>query len=215
VSATSNRPDQEGFPAPGVVASGRGAAGAAAAAPGLEFRPYRRFVSLVVLTFIVVGSSYLLLSVGVSIYRQRHAVPTGSKVSLQMTREELRGCWQELSDVSHSLEKHLENSHYLLDGYDQGEAQRWGDEGAYWRNQCKVLGERCRFQSGVVAGTPKEMEEMISAFRELRETETIYTKELLHFGREQAPRLDRVRERIRRIGQRLDRDQAGSGDHRP
>jgi hypothetical protein len=132
-----------------------------------------------------------------------------------MTRAELRGCWQELSDVSHALEKHLENYHQLLGGYEPDEAQRWGDEGAYWRNQSKVLGERCRFQSGVVTGTPKEMEEMISAFRELRDTEAIYTKELLHFGREQAPRLDRVRERIRRIGQRLDRDQAGPGDQRP
>jgi hypothetical protein len=34
-----------------------------------EFRSYRRFVSWFVLSFIVVGSVYLLTSVGVSIYR--------------------------------------------------------------------------------------------------------------------------------------------------
>ena len=179
-----------------------------------EFRPYRRFVSLFVLTMICLGSSYLLISVGVTIYRRRHAVLTGSRVSVQMTRGELRGCWQELSDVTEALEKHLENSHYLLSGYDHDEAQRWADEGAYWRNQWKALGARCRLAGPDIAGGPKELDEMVGAYRELYETEAVYTKELLRFGREQAPRLDRVRTRINRIGQRLDK-QAPSGDSRP
>ena len=34
---------------------------------------------------------------------------------------------------------------------------------------------------------------MVGAYRELEDTAAVYTKELLRFGREQAPRLDRVR----------------------
>jgi hypothetical protein len=187
-------------------------------APAQEFRPYRRLVSGFVLIFIFAGSGYLLVSVGVSIYRQRHAVPTGATVGARLSPAELRGCWQELSDVAESLEKHVEKSHYLLGGYDPEEAQRWADEGAFWRNQWKVLGQRCRLSAAHAAGGPKELEQMLGAYRDLHETEAAYTKELMRFGREQIPRLDRVRERIDRIGKRLESlgaEPATSGDHKP
>jgi hypothetical protein len=177
-----------------------------------EFRRYRRLVSWVALVIIFVGSGHLLVSVGVTIYRQRHAVPTGTPISAAMTREELRGCWQELVDVSLALQKHLEKSHYLLSGYDQQETQRWADEGAIWRNRWKALGERCRLGQPGRAGRPRQLEALSAAYLELAETEAIYTRELLRFGREQAPRLDRVRERIRRIGVQLDRMQARTGE---
>ena len=38
---------------------------------------------------------------------------------------------------------------------------------------------------------------------ELRETEASYNKELLRFGKDQAPRLDRTRERLERVGGKL------------
>jgi hypothetical protein len=191
---------------------------APAAAPdraGQEFRPYRRFVSLLALGIIFVGSSYLLISVGVTIYRQRHAVASGTPVGAPMSPGDLRGCQQELSDVTASLQKHLENSHYVLGGYDQQEAQRWSDEGTYWRNQWKLLGERCHLDRPAPAGAPKAMDEMVGAYRDLEETAVVYTKELLRFGREQAPRLDRVRQRIDRIGKRLERQGARPGDENP
>jgi hypothetical protein len=49
----------------GESAHGGKTAGRAGGNP--EFRPYRRFVALVALTIITVGSGYLLVSVGVSI----------------------------------------------------------------------------------------------------------------------------------------------------
>jgi hypothetical protein len=184
-------------------------------APAPEFRRYRRFVSLVALGIIFVGAGYLLVSVGVSIYRQRHAVAAGTPVSLEMRPSELKSCLQELSDVAQALEKHLEKSHYLLGGYDQREAQRWAGEGDYWRNQWKVLGTRCHLDRPAPAGSPKELDEMVGAYRDLAETGAVYTKELLRFGREQAPRLDRVKNRINRIGKRLDRLESRAGDQTP
>jgi hypothetical protein len=59
------------------------------------------------------------------------------------------------------------------------------------------------------------MDEMVGAYRDLEETAVVYTKELLRFGREQAPRLDRVRQRIDRIGKRLERQGARPGDENP
>jgi hypothetical protein len=191
------------------------AAAAAAAATAQEFRPYRRFVSLVALGVIFAGGGYLLVSVGVSIYRQRNAVLIGDRVSAQLSQRELLGCWQELSDVSEALQKHLEKSHYLLGGYDQAEAQRWASEGAFWRNQWRALGERCRLNRPAPARTGKELDEMVGAYRELEDTAAVYTKELLRFGREQAPRLDRIRARINRIGTRLENKQGRQGDVEP
>jgi hypothetical protein len=186
-----------------------------AAATAQEFRPYRRFVSLVALGVIIVGGGYLMVSVGLTIYRQRNAVQTGDPVSAQLSLRELLGCWQELSDVTDALQKHLEKSHYLLGGYDQAEAQRWASEGAFWRNQWKALGDRCRLDRPVLARGGKELDEMVGAYRELEDTASVYTKELLRFGREQAPRLDRIRVRINRIGKRLENKQGRMGDSEP
>jgi hypothetical protein len=172
-------------------------------------------VSLLALGIIFVGSSYLLISVGVTIYRQRHAVASGTPVSAPMSVADLRSCQQEMSDVAESLQKHLENSHYVLGGYDQMEAKRWADEGTYWRNQWKVLGARCHLDRPATAGDPKVLDEMVGAYRDLEETAVLYTKELLRFGREQGPRLDRVRIRIDRIGKRLERQGARPGDENP
>ncbi len=167
------------------------------------------------LLFVSLGSSYLLLSVGVDIYRRRHAVATGQQVSTDATDAELHGCWEDLSDVAQSLEKHLENFHHLLGGYDPDEAQRWASEGALWRNQATILGQRCRFTE--VRGTKlrKEFEEMAAAHDELRETEAIYTKELLRFGRDQVPRLDRLKLRIERIGGRIEKAASQTGEKTP
>src|SRR5205823_6167332 len=71
--------------------------------PAQEFRSYRRFLASAVLVFICVGSTYLLASVGISIYRQRHPMLRGEPVSMQMTHEELLQCWRDLSEVSTDL----------------------------------------------------------------------------------------------------------------
>ena len=110
-----------------------------------EFRPYRRFVSWSVLLFILIGSVYLLTSVGVSIYRRRHAVPVGDKVSVQVTDAEIHSCFEELGEVRQGLEKHLEAFHHLLASYDPAEAQRWAEEGNSWHGTWQALGQRCRF----------------------------------------------------------------------
>lgn len=161
-------------------------------------------MTLVALTIIFLGTAYLLVSVGTSIYRQRHAVAIETPVNTPMSKGELVSCWQELSNVTEALAKHLEKSHYLLGGYDQGEAQRWAGEGQYWRRQWRALGVRCHLDRAAATEGPKAMEEMVGAYRDLGETYTVYTKDLLSFGKEQAPRLDRVRKRINRIGRRLD-----------
>jgi hypothetical protein len=158
----------------------------------------------VALTFIFLGVAYLLVSVSVSIYRQRHAVAVGTPLQAPMSRGELLSCWQELTDVTEALAKHLEKSHYLLGGYDQAEAQRWAGEGEYWRRQWRALGARCHLDRAAAPEGPKALEEMSGAYRDLGETYTLYTKDLLSFSKEQAPRLDRVRKRITRIGRRLD-----------
>ncbi|HEY0705651.1 MAG TPA: hypothetical protein VGG33_02585 [Polyangia bacterium] len=168
-----------------------------------EFRPYRRFVTWTALTFISIGVAYLLLSVAITIYRQRHAVGAAVPIGEQLSRKELTGCWQQLDDVRVALEKHLEKSHYLLGPYDQGEAQRWASEGDIWRSQWRQLGDRCRFGQPAPAPAPPHFEELGAAWRELGDTATTYTKELLRFVREQSPRLDRLRIRINRIGTRL------------
>lgn len=157
------------------------------------------------LLFVSVGSAYLLTSVGVSIYRRRRAEPTGAQVSAAMTAAETKGCYDDLEDITQGLYKHLENFHHLLAGYDPAEAQRWADEGSVWRRQWAVLGKRCQF--GQIRGKTlrKELEEMAAIHDELGKTQQIYTNELLRFGKDQAPRLDRIRKRIEKIGGRIAR----------
>jgi hypothetical protein len=168
-----------------------------------EFRQYRRFVTWFVLLFVSIGSAYLLVSVGVSIYRRRHAVPAGDPLGAVLTVSALRGCYDELEDVTEGLQKHLENFHHLLGDYDPEEAKRWADEGTVWRRQWDVLGRRCRFDQ--IRGTTyrKEFEEMAAVYDELGQTQQIYTSELKRFGSNQAPRLRRIRDRMQRIGARL------------
>ena len=46
-----------------------------------EYRRYRRFLSWFVLSFVSIGSLYLLVSVGVTISRRRNAEPWGAPVT--------------------------------------------------------------------------------------------------------------------------------------
>lgn len=170
------------------------------AAPAPEFRPYRRFVSWFVLAFVALGSAYLLISVAVTLYRRQHAVPLGSLVGAQPSAADAQSCFDELSDVVDGLQKHLESSHRLLGHYDAADVQGWAEAGSYWRGQWKAVGERCGFEHrrGI-----KYWEELAVLHEELRRAEASYTKEILRFGREEAPRLDRLRERLARVGKRL------------
>jgi hypothetical protein len=179
-----------------------------------EFRPYRRFVSWFVLLFVSVGVAYLLVSVAVSIYQRRKAAPKGAPVSGEITEREVRGCFDELAEVADGLQKHLENFHHLLGGYDPAEAQRWGDEAAVWRRQWRVLGDRCRFGRLRPERWRKEYDDMAGVYEDLGETQKSYTDELTRFGREQAPRLDRVRTKVRRIGERLANAGTSTGEKR-
>jgi hypothetical protein len=183
-------------------------------APG-EFRPYRRFVSLFILTFVTLGSAYLLVSVGVTIYRRQHAVPMGSPVGIIASHDEIESCQDELTDVADGLEKHLENFHRLVAHYDADEAQRWAEDQAFWVGQWRSVGERCHFERRRVGRFAKEWEQLGVAHAELREIEGTYNKELLRFGQNQAGRLDRIRENLDNIGDRLSQGQRQSADPPP
>jgi hypothetical protein len=167
--------------------------------PG-EFRRYRKFVSWFILTFILCGGSYLLLSVSVTLYRRQHAVLLGSPVGALATKEDADSCYDELSDVVEGLFKYLEYSHTLMAHTDPGQVQDWAEAGSYWRGQWKAVGERCGFERRRGA---KNWEEMAVLHEELRETEASYTQEISRFGKDLAPRLGRMRERLARIGERL------------
>ena len=171
-------------------------------APG-EFRPYRRFVWLFILTFVTLGSIYMLVSVGVTIYRRQHAVPTGLPVGTSASDDEIESCHEELSDVADGLEKHLENFHHLVAHYDPAEAQRWSEDQSFWLGQWKAAGQRCHFEVRHPGRLAKEWDHLGVVHEELRETEASYTKELLRFGHDQAPRLDRIRKSLDEIGARL------------
>lgn len=156
------------------------------------------------LSFSVLGSLYLLTSVAVTIYQRRNppavaAPPVGENV----TAVEVQGCLEELSDVQVALEKHLEGFHHLLGGYEPEEAQRWGDEGAWWRKRWNHLGQRCRFEEVRTRDYRKEMDEMASIYDDLGALHLTYTRELKRFGNEQAPRLSRARKRLDLLGRRL------------
>ena len=174
--------------------------------PG-EFRPYRRFVSLFILTFVSLGSIYMLVSVGVTIYRRQHAVPLGSPVGVVTSEAEIESCHEELSDVADGLEKHLENFHHLVAHYDAEEAQRWAEDQSFWLGQWRAAGGRCHFQQRRAGPLAKEWDHLGIVHEELRETEASYTKELLRFGHDQAPRLDRIRKSLAEIGARLSEGQ--------
>jgi len=168
-----------------------------------EFRRYRRFLSWFVLGFVSLGSVYMLVSVGVSIYRRRNAVPAGAPVSSPATPADLQGCLEEVGVVEQALERHLENFHNLLAHYDTDEAQRWAESESFWLGQWKAAGERCRFTQRHQGPLAKSWEELRVIYDELKNTEATYTKELQGFARHQAPRLDQMRERLKAVGQRI------------
>jgi len=168
-----------------------------------EFRRYRRFLSWLVLGFVSLGSVYMLVSVGVSIYRRRNAVPAGAPVGSPATPADLRGCLEEVGVVEQALERHLENFHNLLAHYDTDEAQRWAESESFWLGQWKAAGERCRFTQRHQGPLAKSWEELRVIYDELKNTEATYTKELQGFARHQAPRLDQMRERLKSVGQRM------------
>jgi hypothetical protein len=157
-----------------------------------------------VVSISVIGSLYVLTSVGVTIYRRRNP-PTEAAipVSENITAVEMMGCSEELADVEVALEKHLESFHHLLAAYEPDEAQRWGDEGALWRKRWSHLAQRCRFADLRARDLHKDLEEMALASDELGAIHLTYTRELKRFGSELAPRLLRVRNRIDKLGTRL------------
>src|SRR5215510_9947365 len=110
-----------------------------------EFRRYRRLLSWLVLGFVSLGSAYLLVSVGVTIYRRRNAVPAGAPIGAAASTADLEGCVEELADVEQGLERHLQNFHGLLAHYDAPEAQRWYEDQEFWLGQWKAAEQRCRF----------------------------------------------------------------------
>ena len=145
----------------------------------------------------------MLVSVGVSIYRRRNAVPLGAPVGAVASPADLQGCLEELAVVEQALEGHLENFHNLLAHYDADEAQRWSESESFWLGQWKAAGERCRFSEAHKGPLAKSWEELGVIYTELRNTETTYTKELQGFAQHQAPRLDQMRERLKSVSRRI------------
>lgn len=101
------------------------------------------------------------------------------------------------------LEKHLESFHTLLGHYDAAAAQRWAEGGREWRAAWSAVGQRCGFDQRSGGKLGKELESMAAAHTEMDDINSSYSRELERFGREQAPRLDRVRDRMSRIRARL------------
>jgi hypothetical protein len=171
--------------------------------PNQEFRRYRKLVAWTSSILVGLGSAYLLLSVVVTLVRQRNVV-LEDRISPQVTRQEISGCFEELRDVSVALEKHLENAYHLIAGYDSEEARRWSSEGEFWRRRWRVLGQRCRWADHPpVATAHKDFEAMAAAYEELGSIQTTYSRELMRFGGELAPRLDRINKRVEEIGEHL------------
>jgi len=173
-------------------------------ASSAEFRRYRRFLSWFVLTFVTVGSFYLLVSVGVTIYRWRHAVPTGAPVGVMASPADLRSCAEELTNVKRALERHLGDFHNLLAHYDAAEAQSWYENEAFWLGQWKAAAERCRYTVPRKGQFAKEWEELRVIHEDLRKIEQTYTKGLLEFAQQQGPRLDSMRARLTSVSRRID-----------
>jgi hypothetical protein len=173
-----------------------------AASPG-EFRRYRRFVSWFILSFVSLGSMWLLASVGVTIYRRRHAVPAGARVGTVASADDLAGCQDELTDVEQGLERHIENAPHLVAHYDTEGVQRWYEDRDFWLGQWKAADERCRFGVHRPGKFSKEWEQLSTIHAELHEAEASYTKELIRFGKTEAPRLDLIRDRLDRVGAKL------------
>ena len=181
--------------------------------PPQEFRQYRRLVYWTILSVIALGSLYLLLSVSVSLYRRRHALPTGDEVSAQVSKAEMASCYRELQEVSVALRKYLERSHHLLANDDADELQRWADEGAVWRTQWMGLGRRCRLMAGTrPTQARREMEAMAAAHEDLGNIQTTYTEALKRFAKDLVPRLGRLDKRLAKLGEAIGTTGSPSGD---
>jgi len=181
--------------------------------PPQEFRQYRRLVNWTILSVIALGSLYLLLSVSVSLYRRRHAIPAGDQVSAVVSNAEMASCFGELRDVSVALRKYLERSHHLLADDDADELQRWADEGAVWRAQWRGLGQRCRFVSGTrPAAARKQMDAMAAAHEELGNIQITYTEALKRFAKDLVPRLGRLDRSLTKIGEAIGTSGSPLGD---
>jgi hypothetical protein len=170
------------------------------ASPG-EYRRYRRLLSWLVLCFVSLGSIYLLVSVGVTIYRRRHAEPLGAPAGAGAN--DVDSCTEELTDVEQGLERHLDNFDHLVAHYDAAEAQRWAEDRDFWLGQWRAAGARCRYADPRHGPLAKEWEQLAIIYTDLRETEQRYTKELIRFGKNEAPRLDLLRERLESVGRRI------------
>jgi hypothetical protein len=170
--------------------------------PNQEFRRYRTLVARTAIVLVALGCIYTLVSVVVTLQRQRSGV-TRDRISLQLTGEEIRGCYDELRDISLALVKHLENAYHLLGGYDSEEARRWSDEGEIWRRRWQLFGQRCRFEEPRPNPTHKDFDTMAAAYHELGSIQNTYSRDLLRFGNELAPRLDRINKRVDQIGEHL------------
>jgi hypothetical protein len=151
-----------------------------------------------------------MLSVLVALQRQRNVV-LEDRISARSTGAEIVGCYDELHDVSAALEKHLENAYHLLGGYDSETARRWSDEGGLWRKRWHVLGQRCRFAERPPGVRNKDIEAMAAAHAELGSIQATYSRELLRFGSEVAPRLDRINKRVLQIGEHLGKSSSPAG----
>jgi hypothetical protein len=170
------------------------------AAPA-EYRRYRRFLSWFVLSFVSIGSLYLLVSVGVTIYRRRHAEPWGAPVT--GSSEDLESCAEELIDVEEGLERHLDNFDHLIAHYDTELAQRWSEERGFWLGQWRAAGTRCRYGDSHRGPLAKQWEQLAVIHGELRDTEQTYDTELLRFGQHEGPRLDQLRDRLASVSRQI------------
>jgi hypothetical protein len=170
--------------------------------PG-EFRRYRRFLSWLILTFVTLGSVYLLVSVGVTIYRRRHAVPLGDTIGQVASTADVEGCAEELADVELGLERHLENFRGLIATYDPQDAQRWEEDRAFWLGQWKAAGQRCRYTDHRPGPHAKDWVELGVIHGDLRDIETTYNKELLRFVEAQAPRITLLHKRLETVRGRI------------
>jgi len=159
-----------------------------------------------VLGIIVVGSVWILVSVGAAIAKDSRVLSPGENSSADTKPTDLHQCFEEIAESSLGLSKHLESFHRLLGHYDKGEAQQWANAAARWRLSWKRTGASCQFDSPTRTNPgplAKEFEQLAALHAELGTTESIYRQELIRFGVEQAPRLDRIRTRLEAVQKRL------------
>jgi hypothetical protein len=74
-----------------------------------------------------------------------------------------------------------------------------------------VLGDRCRFLEQPRGPRHKDLEAMAAAHQELGSIQTTYSRDLMRFGSELAPRLDRINRRVEKIGEDLGKSSPPTG----